>query len=240
MAVQEGSALVLQARPWGEGGVVAMLFCPGRGLIKGLVKRGATATLQPMNRVAYRHTRRLDSQLGTLQLELTKSRAALWLGQPGKALGVAAVADLLAALLPEEHPYPVVAEVLDALLESDFGWQAYAGFERVLLEQTGYGLQLQDPVPCAAHSPLAYVSPTTWRAVPRQVAQGWEAKLLTLPACWGGLPMPEYDDCTAALSLTGALLSRALHGPFAAEKLAARERLVQHYQARLPLSLAAA
>lgn len=239
MAALEGTAYVLGTRRWGESGVVAVLFCPERGVVRGLIKRADAAVLQPFNSVSYKHTRRLDTQLGSLQLELVQSRAALWMGQSSSALGVAAAADILAALLPEEHPYPAIAAVLPPLLAGDWSWRAYAAFERVVLEHTGYGMYLNDPVPCAEGSALAYVSPTSWRAVPINVARGWEHKLYILPACWGGLEADEATDCRAALALTGALLGRALHGPFAQEKLASRARLVQLWESRLPLSRAA-
>lgn len=239
----EGTAYLLSAKPWGEGGSVVVLFCPERGVVRGLIKHSGpkqAAMLQPFNSVTYRHGRRLASQLGSVQLELTKSRAHLLFAKPQQALALAAVADLLGALLPEEHPYPAVAVVLESLLSSDLDWRFYAGFERVLLEQIGYGLHLHSPVACAVGSALAYVSPNTWRSVPQAVAKGYEARLLMLPHCWGGLPMDEAQDCTAALTLTGALLGRALHGPFAMEKLAARGRLVQHYLQKLqPIAAAA-
>jgi DNA repair protein RecO (recombination protein O) len=239
MAALEGTAYVLGTRRWGECGVVAVLICPERGVVRGLIKRADAAVLQPFNSVSYKHTRRLDTQLGSLQLELVQSRAALWMGQSSSALGVAAAADILAALLPEEHPYPAIAAILPPLLAGDWSWRAYAAFERVVLEHTGYGMYLNDPVPCVEGSALAYVSPTSWRAVPINVARGWEHKLYVLPACWGGLAADEASDCRAALALTGALLGRALHGPFAQEKLASRHRLVQFYESRLPLSRAA-
>jgi DNA repair protein RecO (recombination protein O) len=244
MPLQEGTAVVLTARPWGEGGVVATLLCPAQGMVRGLVKRAKAAELQPLNQVRYRHSRRLESQLGTLALELERSRASLWLGHPRHALALTAAADLLAALLPESHPYPAVAVVLEHLLASDLGWRAYVGFERVVLEQVGYGLQLHQPVPCPENSELAYVSPTSWRSVPRAVARGYESRLLALPHCWGGPPAPEAADCAAALALTGTLLGRALHGSLAHEPLASRHRLGQAYLAalapeRVPASLAA-
>lgn len=239
MATLEGTAYVLGTRPWGERGVVALLFCPAHGVLRGLIKRADAAVLQPFNSVAYKHTRRLDTQLGSLQLELQQSRAALWMSNPLRAMGVTAAADLLGALLPEEHPYPTIASVLPPLLAGDFSWRAYAGFERVVLEHAGYGLHLQEPVACAEGSALAYVSPNTWRAVPLAVARGWESRLYVLPHCWGGLPADEASDCRAALALTGALLGRALQGPFAQEKLASRARLVQAYESSLAYARAA-
>ncbi len=227
--LQEGSALVLTAKPWAEGGAVATLLCAQHGVVRGLLKRAKAAELQAFNTVHYRHARRLEAQLGTLTLELTCSRAHLWLGHPLPAMALAAAADTLAAALPEGHPYPAVHQVVGNLLASSLGWRAYAGFERVLLAEIGYGLQLESPVPCPENSELAYISPTTLRSVPRAVARGYEHRLFVLPHCWGGPLADEAADCAAALGLTGTLLARAIHGPFAQEKLSARSRLVQAY-----------
>jgi DNA repair protein RecO (recombination protein O) len=236
----EGQAYVLTARAWGEGGALVSLLCPSHGLVRGLLKRAKAAEVQPFNTVQYRHARRLEAQLGTLTLELTRSRAALWLGHPLQALALAAAAETLAAALPEGHPYPSLNGVVKNLLASNLGWRAYAGFERVLLSEMGYGLQLENPVPCHENSELAYISPTTLRSVPRAVARGYEHRLYPLPHCWGGPLAEEAADCAAALGLTGSLLVRALHGPWAAERLAARTRLVQAYLAAFGFNQAAA
>ncbi len=240
MPRQAGVGVLLHAKPWGEGGMVATLFCPEFGVIRGLLKRPKMAELQVLNSLEYLHQRRLESQLGTLTLELQRSRAALWMGHPRAAVALTAAADLLATLLPEGHPYPMVADVLESFLASDMGWRAYAGFERVVLEQVGYGLQLHHPVPCAQGSELAYVSPVSLRSVPRAVARGYEPRLLALPHCWGGPVATEHEDCQAALRLTGTLIERMLAGHWGQARLASRTRLVQAYLAGLEHQLAAA
>ena len=233
-----GEALILAARAFGERDAMVEVYCPEHGRLRGLVKGGRgsrggmQALLQPFNTVRYEHFRRLDSQLGTLTLELVKSRAAVWLGHShGMAAGnfvVPYMSELLTLLLPEEHPYPGLAPRAVRLLEEPCGWQQVVAFELWLLDAVGYGLRLrpEEAVACAEGSALAYVSPASGRAVPYKVARGYEDRLLPLPHSLGGLECGEAEDFQQAWRLTGffidkALQGKALHG----NELAARVRL---------------
>ena len=231
MSTRQGEALVLTTRVWGEGAVVASLLCAEHGLVRGLIKHATRlgAVLQPLNTVTYRHTRRLETQLGTLTAELAHSRAHVWMSGREAALRVAYVADMLSHILPEEHPYPHLCHTTENLVMGPLGWPAVAEFERAVLETVGYGLQLENPVPCPQGSPLAYVSPNSGRSVPQAVARGWEERLLRLPHRWGGLPASAEDDFHASWQLTGTFLTRALHGKMAEPALASRTRLGAYY-----------
>lgn len=215
------------------------LLCESFGLFNGLVKgaRGASATksglaaaLQPLNTVKYEHFRRLEGQLGTLTLELTASRAPLWLGGGNAGVVVSYLSELLAQILPEEDAFAGLfgrtVRLLDAELAAH-GWRALVAYELFLLENLGYGLRLrpEEAVFCENNSPLAYVSPASGRAVPVQVARGYEARLLPLPACLGGQECTEYQNVTQALTLTGYFLQKALHG----KQLQSRARMQESY-----------
>ena len=240
-----GEALILAVKPHGEGAALVRLLCPQRGQLHGLVKqaRRQAATLQPFNTVRYQHWRRLSQQLGTFTLELTISRSGLLLTSPGKLALATYLAPLLVQLLPEEHPYPAIPGALAQLLAQPLDAMALAHFERLLLETVGYGLRLNDPVPCPHGSPLAYVSPTSGRSVPQAVAVGYETRLLPLPTCWGGAVAHGLPDATQALTLTGHFLQQACHGHTPQRPLTNRAALLAHlnhtHQALLPTAHAA-
>jgi len=222
--------LVLGVRAFGERDAMVELYCREHGRLRGLVKGGRSqrggmqAALQPFNSVTYEHFRRLDAQLGTVSLELARSRAHVWLGAAAAGGFIVPYAsEVLMALLPEEHPYAGLYERAVSLLEQPCGWQEVVAFELWVLEAVGYGLRLrpEEAVVCGEGSALAYVSPASGRAVPRNVARGYETRLLPLPHSLGGPACAEAEDFALAWQLTGHFIEKALHG----RVLAARGRL---------------
>lgn len=224
-----GDAIVLSARMWGEGGVLCTLFAKEQGLVKGLMKRKPEGVIGG-DTVRFSHMRRLPTQLGTLKMELTVSRAAWVMNDPAAALLVGYLAEVLPAALPEEHPYPDLFVALESLWHGDGPWwKKLALFERSLLAASGYGLSLQDDaVPCAEGSQLTYVSPTSGRAVSAAMGEPYADRLLMLPALWGGPPSDESTECSRALRLTGAFLSRVCQHKLYGKDLVARTRLAEH------------
>lgn len=226
---RSGDALVLSAAAHGEADTLVTLFCPEHGKIRGLMKgRKRAALLQPLDSVRYVHTRRVASQLGNLSLEVSVSRAHFWLGTD--TLGTLAVGwlqEVVSAVTSDENPYPMLAEATHHLITNwptnwAANWRAIAQYERLVLAQVGYGLRLaDDPVPCPEGTPLAYVSPSSGRAVSLYVGEPYAERMLTLPAFWGGAESSESSDAYHALTLTGFFLHKATHGA----KLPARTRL---------------
>ncbi|MBI1308680.1 MAG: hypothetical protein GC129_02330 [Proteobacteria bacterium] len=234
MSSRCGEGLVIGAVPFGERDALVRVLCAERGLLAGLVKggKGKAAMVQPFNTVGYDHYRRLEGQLGTLTLDLRVSRAARWLGQVRGGYVAAYLSELLAAVLPEEHPYEGLSERVVALVDGGALWREVVAFEMFVLEVVGYGLRLGDTVRGNEErgseergGEVVWVSPSSGRSVTRAAAAGWEAKLLALPACMGGPACSEMEDFMRAWRLTGCFLDKALHG----KKLAARARLADHY-----------
>lgn len=205
-------------------GYVATLFSAEHGLVRGLVRRvdGVCAG----DTVRFEHTRRLQGQLGRLQVEVAVSRAAMMFTSPTAALVAGHVAEVCHHVLPEDHPYPeLYTETLRLWHGTAPWWQRVAVWERMLLGVVGYGLSLEDdPVPCPMGERLMYVSPISGRAVSAHVGAPYAARLLVLPRMWGGPETCEADEVRCALNLTGSFLGKALHG----KELTARGRLVEH------------
>ena len=97
--------------------------------------------------------------------------------------------------------------------------RAHVGWERDLLADLGFGLDLASCAVTGGTADLVFVSPKSGRAVSRAAGQGWQDRLLPLPhflvgpAASAGLP-----DILAGFALTGFFLER--HG-FAAGRTAA-------------------
>lgn len=224
MSSRTGEAFLLFTRPLGEQGYLAVLFSREFGFVRGLVRK--VEGLCAGDTVRFVHTRRLEGQLGRLTVEVAISRAALMLTDPTAALVAAHVGEVCHHALPEGHPYPELYGALQALWQGpEVWWRRVARWERALLAATGYGLSLDDdPVPCPVGERLAYVSPASGRAVSLHVGAPYAARLLPLPALWGGPEVADKADCAAALQLTGSFLAKLLQG----KDLTARARLVEH------------
>jgi DNA repair protein RecO (recombination protein O) len=235
MSLRNGQGLVLAVKPFGERDAFVELLCAERGRMRGLVKGGRStrgnivATLQPFNSVGFEHFRRLEGQLGTLNVELTKSRAHVWMGMTAGAFVVPYLSELLAGLLPEEHPYEGLHMRIVKLLESACEWRDVIAFELWLLDVVGYGLRLRPDDGVLGQgdgaADWAYVSPSSGRVVDVASARGYETRLLPLPMSLGGADCDETQDFAMAWRLSGYFIDKALHGG----TLASRGRLGQYY-----------
>src|ERR1700750_711857 len=169
----DAPAIVLDARPYGEGDAVATVMTgehgAHRGLARGGTARGQTAIWQPGNLIQVRWVARLSEQLGSFTAELVHPSAALAMED---ALAMAMLSSLCAVTegaLPEREPHPRVFEGLlyliphlsrgEAVLSDLIRW------ETLLLADLGYGLDLTCCAVTGETADLAFVSPKTGRAV---------------------------------------------------------------------------
>lgn len=226
MGASQGSGIVLDVAVFGEKQRLVTVFSRGQGKIRGLLRGVKGKPCQPLDDVAYSHYRRLDSQLGTLEIETSRSRTGWWMEGGTALLTVNWLCELLLALLPEEHVYERLYDRVEAFLNEGWGpglWRRVVLLELLVLQESGYGLPLtEDPVVEGDGAVLAYVSPKTGRAVSVQMGEPFKDKLLGLPGFLGGLPARDDMDCVAGVRLTGWFIQQAVHG----KPLKARQRLV--------------
>ena len=221
----DAPAIVLDARPYGEGDAVASVMTEEHGLHRGLARGGASragaAVWQAGNLVQARWVARLADQLGSFSAELVHPSAALAMDDPLALAMLSAACAVAEGALPEREPHPRVFDSLlhfiarlsqgAAMLADQVRW------ETLLLADLGYGLDLGACAVTGETAGLAYVSPRTGRAVTEAAAGTWTARLLPLP----GFLAPEFNSSantsTAAdwrdgLALTGHFLARDAFG----------------------------
>ncbi|WP_323010389.1 DNA repair protein RecO [Paracoccus sp. (in: a-proteobacteria)] len=236
-----GEASVMTLHRHGENAVILSVLSREAGLIRGLVPGGASARraamLQPGNRLSLRWRARLEDQLGTFAVEPAQARPGLIAGADALA-GVNAVTSLLLFALPERDPHPRLAdatEILLDLMDAGADWaEAYLHWEMRLLDELGFGLDLESCAVTGMREGLAYVSPRTGRAVSAQAAGDWAPRLLPLPAMLGGRSNGGIEE---ALALTGHFLQSRLAETHVGKPLPpARARLVARLTASRPAS----
>ena len=243
----QDEALVLTVRPHGETSAIVDLFTPAHGRHAGIVRGGLSrrmaAVLQPGTQVQARWQARLEDQLGRLTLEPLRSRAALWDDRTALA-ALAAVCQMVAALLPPSDPHPglyaATLSLLDTAGPGERWARLYLAWERLLLDELGFGLDLSTCALTGSRVNLTFVSPKTGRAVSqaavdRGLAGDWADRLLPLPAvlrpdAGAATPLPPAD-LAAGLTLTGHFLNRLAAEIGAAPLPAARARLVERLTA---------
>jgi DNA repair protein RecO (recombination protein O) len=212
------SAIVLGARPFGEGKLVAEVFAREHGRYGGVVHAGRKSQpiVQSGNLVHVGWKARLSEQLGFFQpLELNEPHATRLLDDPVALAGLSSAVSLVRLATPERQAYPQLYDALIVLIEAmpqNEIWPAiYARFELGLLAALGYGLDLTRCAVTGETENLRWVSPRTGRAATAEAGAPHADVLLKLPPF---LTDPEAElesgDVADAFALSGYFLERRL------------------------------
>jgi DNA repair protein RecO (recombination protein O) len=226
--------VLLTVRKHGESATIIEVFTADRGRFAGVVRGGASRRmaplLQPGAQLDAAWRARLEDHIGTFTVELTRGRAADAMADRVALAGLAAVCAVLAFCLPEREPHPALYARSIALLDGlgAAGWgQAYLGWELALLEEMGFGLDLDRCTVTGVTQDLAWVSPRTGRAVSDAAAGDWRDRLLPLPPVLRGVGDAGPAELAQGLRVTGHFLTEHL-APAMGDRAfpAARQRLV--------------
>ncbi|ORE94312.1 DNA repair protein RecO [Stappia sp. 22II-S9-Z10] len=227
-------ALILSTRPLGENSKIVELLTLGEGRASGLVRGARSKTMraltQPGNRVAATWRGRLEDQLGTLSLEMIEARAGLVMDSAWGAFGIASMASLI-AFLPERDPHPRLYAAANALIAA-FALPRAAGeagvrFELIVLDEFGYGLDLDTCAATGGREDLVYVSPRSGRAVCREAGAPYKDRMLPLPPFLRADAVCDAAALADGFRLTGHFLSAHVAGEANKPLPEARERFVR-------------
>ncbi|MFL5287101.1 MAG: DNA repair protein RecO [Rhodopila sp.] len=207
----DAPAIVLDARPYGEGDAVATVMTETHGLHRGLARggasRGKAATWQAGNLVQVRWAARLSDQLGSFTGELVHPGAAHAMQEALPLAMLTAACAVAEGALPERVPQPRTFHGLLSLIPrlplGETALTDLVRWEMVLLADLGYGLDLSVCAVTGRRDGLVLVSPRTGRAVTLEGAGDWASRLLPLPeflVCSGATP----DDGTPPNTPVGA------------------------------------
>ncbi len=216
----DAPAIVLHARPYGEGDAIVTVMTEAHGAHRGLVRGGAArahvATWQTGNFVQVRWTARLSDQLGNLAGELLHPSAAHVMDDPMALAMLTAACAVAEGGLPERQPHARAFDALLALVarlpKGAEMMPDLVRWEVVLLAELGYGIDLTACAVSGETTGLAYVSPRTGRAVTAAAAGVWTSRLLQLPAFLLGSAPSTAADWRDGLRLTGHFLARDAFG----------------------------
>ncbi|WP_298360208.1 DNA repair protein RecO [uncultured Litoreibacter sp.] len=231
-----GQGILLSVRRHGEHAAIVEVFTRDHGVHAGVVRGGTSRklapVLQPGAQLDVSWRARLQDHLGAFTVEPVKSRAAQVMGDRQALAGLNAVCGLLCFALGERDPHPeLYDQSLDLFdrLGSDPAWPlAYMFWELALLEELGFGLDLESCAVTGETQELTFVSPKSGRAVSAKGAGDWADRLLPLPPALRGLfGQNAMDEVLAGLRITGHFLEVWMAPSLGNKPVpAARQRLV--------------
>jgi DNA repair protein RecO (recombination protein O) len=122
-------------------------------------------------------------------------------------------------LLPERDPHARLYEALEFLVghldHPHLSGELMVRFELLLLDELGFGLDLEACAATGSRGDLAYVSPRSGRAVSRMAGEPYRERLLSLPAFLTGPGVGETDrnNLARGFQLTEIFLLRHVLEP---------------------------
>lgn len=230
--------ILLSARPHGESAAIIEVLTAEYGRHLGVVRGGGgrkmAPVLQPGAQLALSWRARLDQHIGAFTAEPLQARAAKVLADAERLAGLTSLCALAGFALPEREPqprlYPLTVALADLIVSGDW-FGPYLRWERALLEETGFGLDLSACALTGTAEDLAYVSPRTGRAASRAAAGAWADRLLPLPQALLAEVPADRAAMAEGLRTTGHFLAQVLAPALGSRPLpAARDRL----RARFP------
>jgi DNA repair protein RecO (recombination protein O) len=225
--------ILLDLRRHGESAAIIEVLTQAHGRHAGVVRGGGgrrmAPVLQPGAQLDLSWRARLSDHIGTFVVDPVRNRSGALLSDAAALAALSSVCAILMQVLPERDPQPAIYARSLALLDSlssDAEWPlAYLWWERLLLEDTGFGLDLTRCAVTGATEGLSHVSPRTGRAVSAAGAGAWVARLLPLPDCLRTGQGGDPADWVAGLAVTGHFLEHALLAETGGTLPEARRRL---------------
>jgi len=180
--------IILGTRKHGETSVILEVMTRAHGRHLGMVRGGRSRKAQPVlqagNRVDLIWRARLDEHMGLFQVEALELNAARLFESACAVYGLQTIAAHL-RLLPERDPhaglYEMLALLISNLNDADAAGELVIRFELMVLEELGFGLDLNQCAATGRRDELVYVSPKSGRAVSRDAGLPWHDKMLPLP-----------------------------------------------------------
>lgn len=221
----QDEGLILGVRKHGETSAIVEAMTAKHGRHMGLVRGGRSSRmrpiLQPGNFATLQWRARLEDQLGTYTVEASELLAASLMSSQLGIYGIQTLASHL-RLLPERDPHLGLYNAAHVLMENfeiaEIAASLMIRFELVLLEELGFGLDLEACASTGQSHELAYISPKSGRAVSFSAGKPWADKMLTLPAFlnkheegWGVVPPAEQIE--QGFKLSSFFLSRHIYEP---------------------------
>ena len=184
----ESVGILISLRPFSERDAVAHIFTREHGVVAGMLRGAVVAkTNKPIVGQIGNATwgARLDSALGVFHWEPERNLVAQFMMNFEYLGFVNCVFDLIKTLLPERESYcPLYDATTKFMLDLPGAidpYTEYLKWEKTLLGELGFALDLTKCSGCGRAESLTHLSPKTGRAVCSECAAPYKNRLYELP-----------------------------------------------------------
>jgi DNA repair protein RecO (recombination protein O) len=214
----QDTGTIISVRKHGETSTIVDVLTETHGRHAGIVRGGASRKLapilQPGTQVDVEWRARLEEHLGSYTLEPVQSRAMI-LSDRLALSAMGSVCALINFAFPERMSLPKLYQssinLFDQMSAGGAWLSDYALWELSVLEELGYGLDLDSCAATGVQQDLIYVSPKSGRAVSATAGADWADRMLPLPRFLRAeTATKEASDVLDALRTTGYFLENRL------------------------------
>ncbi len=228
----EDTGVVLSLRKFSERDAIVSVLTKRHGIwraiVKGALSRQARANYEPGNLLLVRWNARLSEHMGNFTCELLEQQAARLMQERSALCALMSASALLEGCIEERDPHPLLFDELRRLIEMQDVWGGYLRYERILLAEAGYGLDLASCAATGGVQELIYISPASGRAVCREAGAPYHERMLPMPRAFREENLsPKPAEILDALRVTGYFFLHRLYAPQGRHLPLARERLME-------------
>lgn len=225
--------IIIEKRPLKENALIITLFTEKHGLYSAVVPqitKKSRAIYQEGNIVDFLWQARLEEHLGTAKCELIKSYSGFLIINKTKLYAFNSIVNLIKLTFHEREPHNnfflILKKYLDSLAKH-FVFEEYIQLELTILQEGGYGLNLNKCVVTGIEEDLHYVSPKSASAVSLTAGLPYKDKLLSLPQfLLATNEQISNNDKKNAFILTTYFFNRYLLNH--QQQLYARDKFIEH------------
>ncbi|MCC8483741.1 MAG: DNA repair protein RecO [Rickettsia endosymbiont of Labidopullus appendiculatus] len=224
--------IIIGKKPLKENSSIITVFTKNHGLYSGVIRetsRKSGTINQQGNIVDFFWQARLHEHIGMAKCELIKSYTGLLITNKIKLYAFNSIISLIKIAFHERENhnnfFPIFVKYLNNLA-NNFIFEEYIRFELAILQESGYGLELDKCTVTGSQENLKYVSPKSGKAVCLSEGLKYQDRLLILPQF---LTSTKYEitnnDKKQAFNLTTYFFNRYFfHNN---QKLHARDNFIQ-------------
>lgn len=223
-------AIIIKHQQFSDDKLLCWFFSSTHGVYKGLLtlNKKTRNQVQLGNIVHATWRARLEEHLGSYYCELLRPLSMTIINDKLKLNSVLSLCSILSTCLPERTlESKIYDETISYLLslKDHKDWLAeYIRLELAILQELGYGLNLDACADTGSKEDLYYVSPRTGRAVSKSSGEPYHDKLFLLPDFLTNETIANEQDIKNALKINEHFIHKNFYQPHSQEIPQARIR----------------
>ena len=229
----EDEGIVLLIKKLNETGHIISIFSRDHGVVKGFVRSKNIAKVATVGcLVNFTHSAKTEDQLGSFSIEKINNVISLHSFNRNKIAMIESIFFVMVKSFQEKDAHPKFYNILHAFINELYTQQdelkclhSFCLVEKSLLDELGYGLDLERCAVTHKSEGLSYISPKTGRAVIDSVGFEYKERLFVFPQMYKDHDYINYDDVKNALMINEYFISSRALEPFGYEFPQCRKQL---------------